>query len=47
MLIEKRDYDIDPLRELYVAAYGVEVPYKIFEELQTWRKNIYQAVEAL
>lgn len=47
LLIEKRDFDIDPLRELYVAAYGVDVPYKIFEDLQAWRKNIYQAVEAL
>lgn len=47
MLIDKRDFDIDPLRELYVAAYGVEVPHQIFEDLQSWRKNIYQAVEAL
>lgn len=47
MLIDKRDYDIDPLKELYIAAYNVETPFKIIEELHTWKKNIYQAIEAL
>lgn len=47
MLIDKRDYDIDPLKELYIAAYNVDIPFKIVEELQTWKKNIYQAIEAL
>lgn len=29
MLIDKRDFDIDPLKELYIAGYNVERPYKI------------------
>ena len=47
LLIEKREYDIEPLRELYFDAYNVEVPQRIMEDVLSWKKNIYQAIEAL
>jgi len=46
-LIEKREYDIEPLREIYYQAYNVDHVQKIVSEIITWKKNIYQGIEAI
>jgi hypothetical protein len=28
-------------------AYNVDVPQKVMEDVVNWKKNIYQAIEAL
>ncbi len=47
LLIEKREFDIEPLRELYFEAYNVEEPFKIVNDVLNWKRNIYQGIEAL
>lgn len=47
MLIEKREFDIEPLREIYFDSYNVEIPNIIMEDVMNWKKNVYQAIEAL
>lgn len=47
LLIEKREYDIEPLREIYFQAYNVDSVQKIMSDIISWRKNIYQGIEAL
>ena len=32
---------------MFLDSYNVEVPRKIMQDVLSWRKNIYQAVEAL
>lgn len=47
LLIERREYDIEPLREIFYDSYNVEVAQKVMEEVTNWKKNIYQAIETL
>ena len=47
LLIEKRQYDIEPLREIYYQAYNVDQVQKIINEIITWKKNIYQGIQSI
>lgn len=47
LLIERRDYDIEPLRELFFESYNVEIPKIIMDDVMNWKRNVYQAIDAL
>jgi hypothetical protein len=47
LLIDKREYDIEPLREIYFQSYNVDHVQKIVSDIIAWRKNVYQGIEAL